>query len=300
LISRVTVCVITYNHIEYIERCLNSILTQEIEFDLEIIVGDDASIDGTREVVQDYAKKYPHLIKLCLQHANTGGTKNYNDVHRMATGNYIAHCYGDDFFLPGKLKQQVHFLNTHPEYSIVWHGMIRFTTSEESRAASYCYQSPSFETFHFEDLLKFGPLGCHSSSMYRASSRPKYEGADSRLDWMYYTDSLLIGKGALLHSVLGGYRVNNGTSLGTGPQVYTVRKLMASHLREILERFPESKRSIYCYCALRCASEIRRNFSLFAIYFFLCIRCFSFVGVGELLNIRTRSKYLQTIRFHYL
>ena len=297
--AKVSVCVITFNHNHYIKRCLDSILNQEVKFDFEVIIGDDCSTDGTRNIVQEYAKNYPEIIKLRLQGQNSGGTKNYNDVHRVAEGEYIAHCDGDDFFLPGKLQAQVDFLESNPGYSIVWHGMIRFEDTQEDSAANYDFQSHLFETFDFDDLIKFGPLGCHSSSMYRASSRRKYEGATAQLDWMYYTDSLCRGKGALLHSVLGGYRVNNGTSLGTGAQVYGVRKLMALHLREILERFPERKSSIYCYCVLRCVSEVRRSFGLFVIYFILSVRCFSFIGINQLLNIRARSKHLQTIRFHY-
>ena len=59
----VSVCVTTYNHKEYIKQCLDSILMQKTDFSFEIILGEDESNDGTREICQDYAKRYPDIIK---------------------------------------------------------------------------------------------------------------------------------------------------------------------------------------------------------------------------------------------
>ena len=73
--AKVSVCVITFNHKHYIKRCLDSILNQEVKFDFEVIIGDDCSTDGTRNIVQEYAKNYPEIIKLRLQGQNSGGTK---------------------------------------------------------------------------------------------------------------------------------------------------------------------------------------------------------------------------------
>ena len=60
--AKVSVCIITFNHKHYIKRCLDSILNQEVNFDFEVIVGDDLSTDGTRKLVQEYAKNYPEII----------------------------------------------------------------------------------------------------------------------------------------------------------------------------------------------------------------------------------------------
>src|SRR4051812_33860573 len=59
---KVSVCVITHNHAKFIGQCLQSILDQAVSFDFEVIVGDDASTDGTRDIVLDFAARYPGQV----------------------------------------------------------------------------------------------------------------------------------------------------------------------------------------------------------------------------------------------
>ena len=75
---KVSVAVITYNQENYIGECLQSILEQVVDFDFEIIVGDDCSTDETPSIIESFTEKYPHLIRLLCQGENTGGTKNFN------------------------------------------------------------------------------------------------------------------------------------------------------------------------------------------------------------------------------
>lgn len=62
-VPKLSVCVITYNQKEYIRQCLQSIVDQETDFDFEVIVGDDCSTDGTRAIVQEFARRYPKVVK---------------------------------------------------------------------------------------------------------------------------------------------------------------------------------------------------------------------------------------------
>lgn len=116
---KVSVCVVTYNHEEYIRQCLQSIIDQETNFDFEIIVGDDCSTDGTRAIVKDFFDKYPEIIKPLFHQVNLGPTRNYFAVHGKASGEYIAHCDGDDYWLPNKLNFQVGLLRDRPELFFV-------------------------------------------------------------------------------------------------------------------------------------------------------------------------------------
>lgn len=112
-----SVIVLTYNHEKYVAKALDSILAQKTDFPFEILVGDDASADSTPEILQNYQRRYPDIIRLFLHKTNGGATANAYPLFFEAKGDYIATCEGDDFWLTeNKLQQQVAFLEAHPEY----------------------------------------------------------------------------------------------------------------------------------------------------------------------------------------
>jgi len=119
---KVSVCIITYNHEDFIAKALESALMQEADFDFEIIVGEDCSTDRTREVVLKYANKHSDQIRLILQEQNVGPRRNSEDVRDAAQGDYLAFLDGDDFWTDAnKLQTQVDFLDTNPDYSFCGH-----------------------------------------------------------------------------------------------------------------------------------------------------------------------------------
>lgn len=124
----VTVCIQTYQHVDYIKECLDGILNQKTNFDFEILLGEDASTDGTREICIDYAERYPEKIRLFLHHRenniSVGGKPSgrFNFLYNLYTaqGKYIALCEGDDYWTdPLKLQKQVDFLEENEEHAIV-------------------------------------------------------------------------------------------------------------------------------------------------------------------------------------
>lgn len=117
---KVSVGIITYNQASYIRQCLDSILMQSVNFRYEIIVGDDASTDGTQTILREYQNKYPNIFVLLLSEYNKGISINYQNVLSRCSGKYIALCEGDDYWTnPLKLQSQVNFLDTHHEYGFV-------------------------------------------------------------------------------------------------------------------------------------------------------------------------------------
>lgn len=113
----VSIIVMTYYHEAYIAQALDSILTQETNVRYEVIVGDDASQDRTPEIVQDYAGRFPHIIKPILREKNLGASKNFYDLCCRARGNYVAILEGDDYWSDlRKLQKQWEFLEEHREY----------------------------------------------------------------------------------------------------------------------------------------------------------------------------------------
>ena len=126
----VSVCVVTYQHVNYIKESLDSILNQKADFDIEILIGDDNSTDGTREICIEYAEQYPDKIRLFLHHRENnikiGGqpTGRFNFLYNLfsAKGKYIALCEGDDYWTdPLKLQKQVDFLEANEDCVLCHH-----------------------------------------------------------------------------------------------------------------------------------------------------------------------------------
>ena len=133
-IPLVSVCIQTYQHADYIKDCLEGILCQKTDFPFEILLGEDCSTDGTREICIKYAEKYPDKIRLFLHtrdtviYINGHATGRYNFVNNLthAKGKYIALCEGDDYWTdPNKLQKQVDFLEKNEDYSICFHAAMR-------------------------------------------------------------------------------------------------------------------------------------------------------------------------------
>lgn len=129
---KVSVVVMAFEQEPFIEKCLNSILAQNVNFSVEIIVHDDASKDNTSRIAFAYAKKFPHLIKVFVQKENQY-TKQFKVRPLLLSkckGQYIANCDGDDFWTdPNKLRKQVEFLDHHPEYVMSFHDAIKVDSS---------------------------------------------------------------------------------------------------------------------------------------------------------------------------
>ena len=115
----VTVRTSTYNHAEFIVQCIESILMQKTNFAFEYIIGEDFSTDGTREIVLDYAKKYPGIIRVITADRNVGFKANGMRCINAARGKYMALCEGDDFWIDEyKLQKQFDYMESHPECAI--------------------------------------------------------------------------------------------------------------------------------------------------------------------------------------
>ncbi len=126
----VSICCITFNHENYIREALDGFLMQKTSFPVEIIVHDDASTDGTSEIIKEYVKKHPERFVPILQSENQwakGIRISPTCVWPKARGKYIALCEGDDYWTdPLKLQKQVDFLEANPEYTMCTHSHIEF------------------------------------------------------------------------------------------------------------------------------------------------------------------------------
>ncbi len=149
---KVSVCVITYNHEKYLAQALESALNQEVDFEYEIVVGEDCSTDATRGILVDFQKRHPKKIRALLPESNLGMLPNFVKTLEECRGNYVALLEGDDYWTsPAKLQKQVDFLDRHPECALCFHGAEVVYESGKS-PHPYCRMKPQ-PAFTLEDLL---------------------------------------------------------------------------------------------------------------------------------------------------
>ena len=131
----VSVCTLAYNHEPYIRECLDGILMQKTNFAFELLIHDDASTDGTADIIREYEAKYPDIIKPIYQTENqySKGVKvSLTYQYPRAKGKYIALCEGDDYWTdPLKLQKQVDFMEANPDCSLCCHHMNIYSEFEK-------------------------------------------------------------------------------------------------------------------------------------------------------------------------
>ena len=110
---KVSVCMITYGHEKYIREAIDGVFMQETNFEIELIIADDASPDGTKEIIASICKNHPkgNSIKYFRQDSNIGMMPNFVFALTKSEGEYVAVCEGDDYWIDSlKLQKQVDFV----------------------------------------------------------------------------------------------------------------------------------------------------------------------------------------------
>ena len=211
--------VITYQQVAYIQQCLDGILMQRTEWPIEILIGDDGSTDGTREICKRYAMEHPEKVKLFLRKqsdrnpAHPPGRDNLIALLNAAKGEYIARCDGDDYWTdPEKLQRQVEHLDAHPQYAGCFH--LVQAINDQTGAEVWTYGDHAGKLhFTLEDTFSVRAF-CHPSGfMYRHSALPQlpdWLGKVISADMSMY--ALVAKQGDLycIASVMGMYRLHAG------------------------------------------------------------------------------------------
>jgi glycosyltransferase involved in cell wall biosynthesis len=151
---KVSICLVTYNHEKYIEKCLDSILSQVTNFDFEIIIGEDHSTDQTSAIIRKYAENFPEKIKAFIRPKNIGSKLNFLHPFFYCKGEYIVHIEGDDYFSdPEKLQIQADFLDEHQTYSACFHNALMIYEEGLNNEDHFVNPSDQKTTIFTEDFL---------------------------------------------------------------------------------------------------------------------------------------------------
>lgn len=207
----VSVCIVTFNHERYIRNCIMSVVAQNSDVRLEILVGDDLSEDSTSAIVETLAAEFPHLIHHFRHERRLGPAENYLALIRNARGKFIAHLDGDDFWLPGKLALQVSFLEQYSDCPAVYSNAI---VIREDGLPLGVFNNPQPERFDINGLLRGGNFLNHSSMLYQASFREDLLVLPTPfLDYRIHLCLARRGAIGYLNQVLVGYRVGSSSSM---------------------------------------------------------------------------------------
>jgi glycosyltransferase involved in cell wall biosynthesis len=246
-----SICIITYNHENFIAQAIESVLMQNTNFNFEIIIGEDYSTDKTREICQTFKNNYPEKIKLTLNDENIGMMPNFIRTLKACTGKYIALLEGDDFWTdPDKLQKQVDFLEANPGYVICFHNS-NLLYEDDPLKKSLFIQNKIKSTFSLKDILK-GNFIPTQSCVFRNNLIKDYPGWFYHAlpgDWFLHIFNAHFGLIKYMDDVMSTYRIHASGVYSGEPKISNFEKTIAS------------LNSYYDDIDIRYRSIIKRNIS---------------------------------------
>jgi len=213
---KVSVSLITYNHAAFIAQAIESVLMQQTSFDFELLIGEDDSRDGTRQIVLDYQRRFPGRIRLLLNdrknvvyvNGKPTGLWNFANNIRHSRGEYIALLEGDDYWIsPHKLQKQIEFLDNNRDCALCFHNVRILDEANPARQELH-YTIPGPDRYDLEDLLR-GNFMHTCSVMYRSrlfDDFPSWFFKCPLGDWPLHVLNAQHGRIGYLDEVMGVYR----------------------------------------------------------------------------------------------
>lgn len=259
----VSVCVVTYNQERYIKECIESLVCQEVDFKYEILIGDDASTDGTQVIINDYAARYPGLIIPVIRSVNVGGGVNAFELYKMAKGEYIVHMDGDDTAFPQKLRTQVEILQAYPSCVYTTHDAQVIDRDSKVVRASLKRHADGIHSLG--DLYQRLPFFTQSTKMFRNLFSNDFYDAFSpdAIDIEVHVAQAQEGDIYHIDKPLGAYRVFTGMSSSN----QRVNPLIVKAYRRVFEAsLRDGCRSLPAYELRAAYAAAMLNFSYQSAY----------------------------------
>ncbi|MEF3083827.1 glycosyltransferase [Luteimonas sp. SMYT11W] len=200
----ISVCVTTYNQRDYIDLCLRSILDQQVDAEMQLLVGDDASTDGTSEVIAALVQEYGSRVQHLVRSPNLGAFENMCDLIGRAEGDFIARVDGDDYWLPGKLARQLAYLKCHAGCVAVFTNAV--TVDEAGKILGH-FNDLGDVQLDLAALVRRGNVLNNSSVLFRNGNQYAWLERSEQIDYQLHLELVRNGQLGHIAEPLAVYRV---------------------------------------------------------------------------------------------
>ena len=221
---KVSVLMPTFNHETFIAEAIESFLAQQCNFDIELLIGNDASTDNTLKIAKKYADKFPDKIKLIDHSQNLGLLKNYKSIINVAKGEYLAILESDDYWNDNlKLQKQVDYMDAHPSCGITFSRWTRLQDGKLTLQPDESAKHKRFKNSLWESFLLWHNKIRATTVCFRHSLLDQYCNIDDYISLDFQTIDYPVFISILKHSEL--YYLPTSTS------VYRILETSISHNR---------------------------------------------------------------------
>jgi glycosyltransferase involved in cell wall biosynthesis len=247
---KVSICIPTYNHENYIRQTLDGVLMQKTDFEIEIVIGDDASTDNNQQVIREYVDKYPNLFQAYLHKENQGpkepkefgGRNNVLGLLKACKGDYVALCEGDDYWTdPLKLQKQVDFMEANKDYAICHHNMS--VIYEDASPTHFFNDTNQKAKSSIADILEdrwfIATAATFYRNIFRENNFADWHSRAASGDWALVIQLAATGKIHYISEDMGVYRKHRGglSNVQSSTNLYFLknRKQMFAEVNEWLD-----------------------------------------------------------------
>lgn len=209
--KRVSVCMVTYNHEPFIAQAIEGVLMQRAGCQVELVIGEDSSLDRTRSIVEKYAVSHPAVIVPLLSERNLGIQENLRRVLQACHGEYIAFCDGDDYWTdPQKLAIQIAVMDSEPDCALCCHNV---EIVQAGRSPRSYWIAPPAGRCTYGDFLRnnFIPtVSVVARSRWIPREFPDWFFTYRCTDWDIFSHALRHGYARCINRTMAAYRLHPG------------------------------------------------------------------------------------------
>lgn len=232
---KVSVIMLSYNSIRYIEYAIKGVVGQKTDFPIQLVISDDRSTDGTYEMCLKYKNRYPETITLNRNEKNLGLQANFMKAYSLCNGEYIAMCDGDDYWFDrNKLKIMVSYMDAHKDCAVIFHRVINYFQGTGTKSLSNGGQK---ENMTVNDLAASNTI-TNCSCMYRKSNCPVLPAWISEIKLCDYAMHIMNACHGYIHYIrrpMAVYRQHRNAIWSLKDRSSREEKLKLSlHVRELL------------------------------------------------------------------
>ncbi|WP_456087503.1 glycosyltransferase family 2 protein [Parabacteroides sp.] len=291
---RISVYIVSYNQEKYIRQAIESVLNQSI-LPFELCIFDDHSTDKTWSIIQEFAERYPSIIKAHRHERNQGIFKNFNYAENHLQGNVITAVAGDDYIMPGYFEEVINCiernsLNPDTDSFIIIPNIINLIGGIETR-----YDNTRFKNGNILSLRIRGVIDDRYGVVSRAlfdKTAPYIEDIGVHADFVWGVDRYLQTEKVLF---LGGYYpvYRMGVGIVSRTKEVDFAKSMIKAVDIIIGRYEKDLKvkDLRFLKYLQVKSNYQVNKSV-RTYFCLCWNTFLNIG-----NLGSLKKHLKSFLF---